>query len=860
MMSFRGTIFTSAIAISTALVAVPAAAQTEQRRGYELEAQDLGSALRSVGRTSNSEIIFETSIVEGKRARPLSGQYTRREAVDALIRGTDLVVLERRGAIIIRERFPTAQAAVSEGTGNSEIVVTGSRIRGGVVTSPLTTLTRQEAERSGQTDLGQLIRDLPQNFSGGQNPTIAGGGQGGFTNVSGSSTLNLRGLGPDASLTLINGHRLAFDAVLQGIDISAIPLAAIERIDIVADGASALYGSDAVAGVANVMLRRDIDAVVTSARLGFATEGGAVTQQYNVVAGPSWSSGGFMAAFDIQRATEITARQRSFTQNLSTDATLIPDQDQVSAVLAGRQDLGDSTTFEVDGHYMHRSTSRCMAFLVSATCYGQGSVVSSTVDNWSLSPSVRLQLSSGWDIRLSGTYSDSDTSVRTSFFARGALTSVATPKYYNKLRSIELGSEGPLLPLPGGEARLALGVGYRSNTLDTDSRRVIGSVETIIDVFSETRTVGYAYGELFLPLLSPGNSAVEKLEFVGALRYEDHRKIDRVTTPKFGLLFSPVKGLDFKANWGKSFKAPTLYQTGQVTNAQLIPAVIFSPAAPSGAPVLYLFGGSRSLQPERATTWNVALSIAPEALKGFSANLTYFRIKYRNRVASPLSPVTAAFDPKFGDFVQLRPSAADVLAAIEGVTGTFSNNSGQAFDPAAVTAILDDRLQNISLQSLHGVDLSANYAEDIGQLGSLSLKASASYLKSNRQVADGQSPIEQAGVVYLPPHWRGRVNAAWDVGNVSLSLTGTFIGRNKDNRRTPITTVGSFTTVDSTVSVRSGTQRGPLANVEWRVGILNLLNQKPAFVGTTDPAGMRFDSTNHSVLGRVVNLTISKSW
>src|SRR3546814_15509901 len=96
------------------------------------------------------------------------------------------------------------------------------------------------------------------------------------------------------------------------------------------------------------------------------------------------------------------------------------------------------------------------------------------------------------DLRLSGTYSESDTSVRTSFFARGALTSVATPKYYNKLRSIELGSEGPLMQLPGGEARLALGVGYRSNTLNTDSRRVIGSVETLIDVFSETRAVGCA--------------------------------------------------------------------------------------------------------------------------------------------------------------------------------------------------------------------------------------------------------------------------------------------------------------------------------------------------------------------------------
>src|SRR3546814_14027319 len=111
----------------------------------------------------------------------------------------------------------------------------------------------------------------------------------------------------------------------------------IERIDGVADGASALYGSDAVAGVANVMLRRDIDAVVTSARLGLATEGGAVTQQYNVVAGPSWNSGGFMAAFDFQRATADTARQLSFTQHLSTDAHLIPAQERSEELSVGKK-------------------------------------------------------------------------------------------------------------------------------------------------------------------------------------------------------------------------------------------------------------------------------------------------------------------------------------------------------------------------------------------------------------------------------------------------------------------------------------------------------------------------------------------
>lgn len=273
-MSVRGQIFTSAIAISAALACTPAAAQTEQRRGYQLEAQDLGSALRSVGRTSNSEIYFEADIVEGKQAPALKGQYTPREAVEILIEGTNLVILERRGAIIIRERFPASQASVNDSSDQSEIVVTGSRIRGGPATSPVTTISRRDAERAGQTDLGQIIRDIPQNFSGGQNPTIVAAGQGGFTNVSGSSALNLRGLGPDASLTLFNGHRVAFDAVSQGIDISAIPLSAIERVDIVTDGASALYGSDAVAGVANVILRRQVEDIITSVRLAGTTEGG----------------------------------------------------------------------------------------------------------------------------------------------------------------------------------------------------------------------------------------------------------------------------------------------------------------------------------------------------------------------------------------------------------------------------------------------------------------------------------------------------------------------------------------------------------------------------------------------------------
>src|SRR3546814_9914658 len=82
-------------------------------------------------------------------------------------------------------------------------------------------------------------------------------------------------------------------------------------------------------------------------------------------------------------------------------------------VAAGRQILGDGIKFEIDGHYMHRSTARCITASVSPSCYGQGSVVSSTADSWSVSPSLEVGLSGDWSLRFSGTYGESDTSLAT---------------------------------------------------------------------------------------------------------------------------------------------------------------------------------------------------------------------------------------------------------------------------------------------------------------------------------------------------------------------------------------------------------------------------------------------------------------
>lgn len=848
-------------AAAMSLASVPAAAQQQTTYAFDQPAQDLGDALRAVTARAGWELYAAAQDVNGVPAPALHGQFTPRQAIEQLVRGTNLSVRFEKGAVIIRGR-PETKIKGNEAPIATDIVVTGSRIRGGPQISPVATVTREEMSESGQTNLGEVIRDLPQNFAGGQNPTIAGGGQGGFTNVSGSSAINLRGLGPDATLTLVNGHRVAFDAISQGIDISAIPVAALDRIDIMTDGASALYGSDAVAGVANVILRRDYNGAITSARLGTATDGGGVTQQYDAVAGSKWQSGGFMLAGDYLKSTEISAGERSYTSNIYPTYTLIPGERQISAVAAGHQQITDALSFEFDGNYLHRNSNRCLPTTATADCLTQGNTINAKVESYSATPSFGLRIADDWKGRLSGTYGKSDTLISTSVFIGGKNAVVALPKYFNELKTIEIGLEGPLFRAPGGDVRLALGAGYRSNRLKVDSRRILGGVETPINIFSQSQNVGFAYAELFVPIVSPENESAlfRKLQFVGAVRYENYRHIDTVTTPKVGLLYSPNKSVELKASWGRSFKAPTLYQTGQTSNAQLISSAAFIPAPPTTSPVLYLYGGNPSLSPERATTWTVSGTVKPAFVPGLQLEVSYFSIHYRDRVADPLLSTSVAFQPIYNQFVHMNPTADEVMAAIDSVSGSFTNLTDGAFDPGSVSAIVNDRLQNVSKLNAHGVDISARYFHDFGEGTRLTLKGLASYFTSNRQISETLPSTETAGTVFNPPHWRARLTASWQKQNVTITAVGNYIGGTKDNRISPVVEVAAFPELDAIATIHSTAGHGLLANLEWTVAIQNIFDQRPSAVRSTDPIGLRYDSINYSTIGRSISFTLTKAW
>jgi outer membrane receptor protein involved in Fe transport len=847
---------------STVAVAQPTTAQSEAAVDYDIPAQDLGDTLRVIARLSGHDILFVSDAVRGLKAPPVKGRYNLDDALRRALTGSGLEVDYRAGAAVIRQRGQTADHEPAAAS-NPTITVTGTRIRGVGSASPVTVATRQQLEQAGITDLAEFTRMLPQNYAGGQNRGIAGGGeQGGQQNLNNSATLNLRGLGPDATLTLLNGHRLSYDSINQGIDISAIPLAAIERIEVVSDGASALYGSDAVAGVANIILRRDYEGIETTARFGGATSGGDLEQDYSLVGGHRWGTGGFMVALDRSSATALYAGQRGFTRTVDPSLTLTDGNGQISGVFSAHQLLAPGLTLEFDGNAMNRHSLLQNPFLPTADVRVSGLVSRPHVLSYALTPTLRADLGS-WDASVSVTDSDSRTLLDTRYYSNSLLTH-SHILLDDTLKGAEATAEGPLFALPGGDARLAIGGGARAISLHDRYVFFNSGQHLTTKNFTERRSVQFAYGELSLPIVGPDLRVplIKRLTLSAALRHEHWNQIAAITTPKLGLIYQPVSDVTVRATWGKSFKIPTLIQVSQVGEGDLIPGFIFDPPPqPAGSTVLYLSGSAPGLKPEQATTWSATVEVTPRIVPGLDVRATYFDIDYRGRIVSPfISVVSALYNPLYSDFIVYNPTAAQVNGLLATLPGGLVNETGAPFDPSSVGAIVDSRIRNSERQQIRGVDFNADYRRDLGAAGKLLLTAAASYLESNQQAAAGQPIFELAGTVFHPPHWHGRAGAVWDTRGTELSAFVDYIGPRQENRFATSEKIASFVTLDLNAIIRTGSKHGPLRNIELMLSALNVLNQKPHFIRNSLTNAAPYDSTNESPVGRFLRASIRKVW
>jgi len=204
-----------------------------------------------------------------------------------------------------------AETGPSTGDQTAEIVVTGTQLRGvAPVGSTVIGVGRQEIDATGATTTNQILQLQPQIFNIGIADTQRNG-TGGAGNITYGSAINLRGLSPFATLTLVDGHRVVPQGTVgAAVDPSSIPTVMLERVDIVPDGASATYGSDAIAGVVNLILRRKFEGFEVGGRYGFADS--YHESQANILAGHRWSTGQITIGAEYSQHSRLSGLDRDF--------------------------------------------------------------------------------------------------------------------------------------------------------------------------------------------------------------------------------------------------------------------------------------------------------------------------------------------------------------------------------------------------------------------------------------------------------------------------------------------------------------------------------------------------------------------
>ena len=223
-----------------------------------------------------------------------------------------------------------AQQDVQKG---ERIEITGSNIKRvqdeGAL--PVQVITRKDIERRGVTSVEELMMTISANGTGADNLSSNVGIQLGTTdrNNNGNSSANLRGLGASSTLVLLNGRRISnHGAKGNAVDLSSIPLSAIERVEVLKDGASAIYGTDAIGGVINFILRKDYKGLEMSAGADVTQGGGGNIYRVNMLGGMgdlAKDRFNVMGALTFDRHEMLAGTQRSFHNGFQPDRGLSPD-------------------------------------------------------------------------------------------------------------------------------------------------------------------------------------------------------------------------------------------------------------------------------------------------------------------------------------------------------------------------------------------------------------------------------------------------------------------------------------------------------------------------------------------------------
>lgn len=858
-----------ALAAASATGASPALAGEAAVIAYSLPSQDLSTSIREVARASGRNIIAPADIVSGRTAPALQGRYEPAAALNRLLEGSGLRVEEVDGALVVADagslRVSSAPAQPGEASSDAQqdvIVVTGTNLRGGQPTAPVVVITRAEIDRTGATSVEQLMRTVPQNSQGGVNRENFGADVPGFDATEHGSGLNLRGLGQRATLVLVNGRRLAPSGSGAFVDVSLIPLSAVERVEILTDGASAIYGSDAVGGVVNFILRDHLEGLETSLQLGTATRGDGDQLQLAQTAGHSWTSGHAMLTYEYRLEDEIRAEDRPFTINLRPGTFLLPRERRHTVFGVLEQSVTDDLSVALNGSFSTRETNKTFFQTVSPLpVYGE-----SKADSYTLTGGLNYELPHGWRARLDGNYALTATSQQQTQPGGNPLVNYRDTR--NSQFETLLRIDGSLLDLPGGPVRVAVGAQARWERY----REVFKSSQIAEITRTFDRTAQSVFGELLVPIFSERNRqpGFERLTLSAAARYDHYSGTGSTFDPRLGIAWSPVDGLDLRGAYSTSYRAPLLSEASGSYNVIYLP-VQFVYADPSQAPAegvaFTLQGSNPDIGPETSRSWTFGLDYKPSFARGLTLSANYYAIRFSDRIALPTSTIDIVGNPAFDSIVDTSPDVAELTQLLNGAvvvldfTGPGFSDGGAT--PADVAVLVDTRYNNTAVTRTRGFDLGLRYAFGAGE-SQFAVDTTVTHIIAFEDRLTAASPATSGtDRPYYPADWRFRGSISWSLRALTGSLFLNHTDGYADDRAAIVRRVHAQSTVDGGLSYNFG----PDAS-SWlrgtRVGLFveNLFDTAPPRL-LPDPGrttGLGYDPVNASARGRFVSFQVRRTW
>jgi len=512
-------------------------------------------------------------------------------------------------------------------------------------------------------------------------------------------------------------------------------------------------------------------------------------------------------------------------------------------------------------------------------------------ETWGVTPELTLKLGGDWQVRNSVVFGRStnhqrfpgvNTILAQSYVNSGQLNplnvAAASASVINDVTNYEDAqdtnqqlfvlrsvADGSLFALPGGDAKLAVGIEYQDNS--ASSRLLSGQVGALAAVpyMKAERNAKSVFAELSLPLTS-------FVDVSGSVRYDNYSDFGATTNPNIGVTFKPVSGLKIFGHWNTSFNAPTALDDLNIGTGRFVCGIYVAggtaaqrPTDPlgrdtskQGTCAMVLQGSSPGLEPQTAKSWAIGFEANP--VHGLRFGGEFYSIDFKNVLGSldPSNITTYSTNPDLYTY-NVSDSASTNPYTYKQILAQLTNGAAlgaQQPNASNIAIVVDTRTTNLNAAKVEGIDFHIFYDTDTS-LGHLALGLSGTQ-NTKALITKGGVAADQLG--HGNPRFFVTSFVGWDKGPLSAKVTVNYSGKFHDiatNNLGVSEEVNPFVVTNLYLGYNFANAGGPLSGTSLRLLVDNIFDESPQTIrrlNTNNP------SYNNWTLGRVIKFGISKKF